>query len=72
MLQMVAANMGISVVPAWLVSSLAMQSLLTVKKLGEQGIYKCLYARYEQNRELAAAIDQLIPQAKRAFSLLCY
>lgn len=72
MLQMVAANMGIAAVPAWLVSSLAMQSLLTVKKLGEQGVYKRLYARYAQNRELTAAIDQLIPQAKQAFAQLTY
>jgi len=70
MLQMVAANMGIAVVPAWLVTSSTMQSLVTVKKLGQKGVYKSLYARYLQQSECIGAIDQLVPQAKRAFAKL--
>lgn len=46
MLQMVTANMGVATLPDWLVSSLTQQSLVARKSLGEQGIYKTLYARY--------------------------
>jgi LysR family transcriptional regulator, regulator for metE and metH len=70
MLQMVAANMGIAAVPAWLVNSLAMQSLLRCKKVGEQGLYKSLYVRYLQQGEFSSAIARLIPCAKQAFSQL--
>ncbi len=70
LLQMVAANMGIAAVPKWLVSSLAMQSLLAVKSLGQQGVYKTLYARYKKDCEYSPLIHTIIPQAIEAFAKL--
>ena len=69
-LQMVAANMGITTLPNWLVSSLTKQSLVQTKRIGEQGIYKTLYARYRKENKLSDIIEQLIPQAKAAFNHL--
>lgn len=77
MLQMVAANMGVATLPDWLVSSLTQQSLVTSKRLGEQGIYKTLYARYDKNSQpndkeslRLKIIEMLLPKAIQAFSAL--
>jgi len=78
MLQMVAANMGVATLPDWLVSSLTQQSLVTSKRLGKQGIYKKLYARYQKNSNLATEkeaikenlIQALLPKTIQAFSAL--
>ena len=70
LLQMVAANMGIAAVPKWLVSSLAMQSLLAVRSLGQRGVYKTLYARYKKDCEYSSLIHTIIPQAIEAFAKL--
>jgi len=69
-LQMVAANMGIATLPNWLVNSLAKQSLVQTKRIGEYGIYKTLYARYQTEKKLTNVIEQLIPQAAAAFNNL--
>lgn len=69
-LQMVAANMGIATLPDWLVNSLTKQSLVQTKRIGEYGIYKTLYARYQINNELADTIQRLIPQTVTAFNNL--
>jgi LysR family transcriptional regulator for metE and metH len=69
-LQMVAANMGISVLPTWLVNSLSQQSLVQTKRIGEAGIYKTLYARYQANSPHIKIIEQLIPQTVAAFESL--
>jgi len=66
-LQMVAANMGIATLPDWLVNSLTKQSLVQTKRLGETGIYKTLYARYQAKNKLADIIQQLIPKTVTAF-----
>ena len=67
-LQMVAANMGIAVLPTWLVSSLSQQSLVQTKRIGEQGIFKTLYARYAAQNSNFKLIEQLIPQTIIAFN----
>ncbi len=69
-LQMVAANMGITTLPDWLVHSLTKQSLVQTKHIGECGIYKTLYARYQADNKLADTIQQLIPQTVAAFDNL--
>lgn len=69
-LQMVAANMGIATLPDWLVISLTKQSLVQTKHIGECGIYKTLYARYQANNKLADTIQQLIPHTVTAFDNL--
>ena len=69
-LQMVAANMGITTLPDWLVSSLTKQSLVQTKRIGETGIYKTLYARYQADSTLADVIKQLIPHTVIAFEHL--
>ncbi len=69
-LQMVAANMGIAVLPIWLVSSLSKQSLVQTKRIGKAGIYKTLYARYNTHNVKVDIIKQLIPQTIAAFSHL--
>ena len=67
-LQMVAANMGIATLPDWLVNSLTKQSLVQTKRIGKSGIYKTLYARYQQECKLVDIIEQLIPQTMQAFT----
>jgi LysR family transcriptional regulator for metE and metH len=69
-LQMVAANMGIAVLPKWLVNSLSKQSLVQTKRIGETGIYKTLYARYQAQSPHIEIIEQLIPQTISAFERL--
>ena len=69
-LQMVAADMGIATLPDWLVHSLAKQSLIQTKHISEQGIYKTLYARYQQTSEHIDVIEKLIPQIVAAFKNL--
>jgi LysR family transcriptional regulator for metE and metH len=70
MLQMVSANMGIATLPDWLVSSLTQQSLIQSYRLGEKGVFKTLYARYQPKSNQLAAIEELIPQAITAFGKL--
>jgi len=69
-LQMVAANMGIATLPDWLVSSLTKQSLVQTKRIGEKGIYKTLYARYQPDSKLTSVIKEFIPQTLTAFEQL--
>ncbi|MBL4942630.1 MAG: LysR family transcriptional regulator [Colwellia sp.] len=69
-LQMVAADMGIATLPDWLVNSLAKQSLVQTKHIGEAGIHKILYARYLQKNKHIAVIEKLIPQIIAAFEHL--
>lgn len=68
MLQMVAANMGIATLPDWLINSLSKQSLVTVKKLGQKGVFKTLYARYRRDNILSAIIEELLPFAINGFT----
>jgi len=70
MLQMAAANMGVAVLPDWLVNSISLQSLITRKRLGSKGIYKTLYARYANNNCQQNIIEQLIPEVIKAFQQL--
>lgn len=69
-LQMVAANMGIATLPDWLVNSVTKQSLVQTKRIGERGIFKTLYLRYEAQNKHVDIIKQLIPQTVAAFSNL--
>ena len=68
LLQMVAANMGIAVVPKWLVNGFAMQALLEIKPLGKSGLYKSLFVRYRNTNEQLNVIDELLIQIKNAFT----
>lgn len=67
-LQMVAANMGMAALPDWLVNSLAEQSLVQIKRIGQAGIFKNLYARYLTQSKHLDSIEQLIPQTVSAFN----
>ena len=69
-LQMVAANMGIATLPDWLVNSLTKQSLVQTKRIGEKGIFKTLYARFQAESKNLDLIKQLIPQTVTAFEQL--
>ena len=66
-LQMVAANMGIAILPNWLVNNLSSQSLVQTKRVGEKGIYKTLYARYKAQSPQIELIEQLLPHTVSAF-----
>jgi len=70
MLQMVSANMGVATLPDWLVSSATQQSLFHCMRLGETGIHKKLYARYDKNSKQLAMIEKLLPEAIREFANL--
>lgn len=67
-LQMVAANMGIATLPDWLVNSLTKQSLVQTKRIGEKGIFKTLYARFQTDSQNLEFIKQLIPHTVAAFN----
>lgn len=68
MLQMVAANMGVATLPDWLLSSLSIQATIQTKRLGEKGVFKHLYARYQENSECIALIEEYIPLTISAFN----
>jgi len=70
-LQMVAAGLGVSVLPDWLVSRHELQGQMVSKKLGKDGITKSLYAVFEQSTELpVTAFIQFASQAFAQFSAL--
>ena len=68
MLQMVAAEMGVAALPDWLMKSMAIQSLVHAKPLGKMGVFKKLYARYEQSNSNNDVIEQLIADAITTFA----
>jgi len=70
MLQMVSANMGVATLPDWLVTSTTKQSLFHCMRLGEKGIHKKLYARYDQNSKQVEMIEKLLPEAIKEFANL--
>jgi len=70
MLQMVSANMGVATLPDWLVSSVTQQSFFHCIRLGEIGIHKKLYARYDKNSKQIDMIEKLLPEAIREFANL--
>jgi LysR family transcriptional regulator for metE and metH len=70
MLQMVSANMGVATLPDWLVSSATQQSLFHCMRLGETGIHKKLYARYDKNSKQISMIEKLLPEAIKEFANL--
>ena len=69
-LQMVAAHMGIAVLPNWLVNTLALQSLLDVIPITANGLRKNLYMRYNKNNKAINAIQSLCPRVQQAFKQL--
>jgi len=70
MLQMVAGNMGVAIMPDWLIKSLAMQSLVNICKLTEVGIYKTLYVKYHKSNINNALLKKLTPLMVEAFASL--
>jgi len=70
MLQMVSADMGVATLPDWLVTSATKQSLFHCMRLGESGIHKKLYARYDKNSNQLAMIEKLLPEAIKEFANL--
>ena len=70
MLQMVSANMGVATLPDWLVTSTTKKSLFHCKRLGEKGIHKKLYARYDKNSSQIEMIEKLLPEAIKEFANL--
>ncbi|MCJ8295886.1 MAG: LysR family transcriptional regulator [Colwellia sp.] len=70
MLQMVSANMGVATLPDWLVTSTTQQSLFHCMRLGENGIHKKLYARYDKNSKQLEMIEKLLPGAIKEFANL--
>lgn len=70
MLQMVAADMGVATLPDWLLTSATQQSLFHCFSLGESGIHKKLYARYDKNSVQIDHIKALLPRTISAFAKL--
>ena len=70
MLQMAAADMGIAVLPDWLVSSLATPTLVKKLPLGKSGLFKTLYAGYRPGHRSRAEIEAFLPHAIAAFKAL--
>ena len=69
MLQMAPANMGTTTLPDGLVSSAIQRSLFHCVLLGEVGIHKKLYARYDKNSKQIQIqmIEKLLPEAIKEF-----
>lgn len=70
MLQMVSADMGVATLPDWLLTSTTQQALFHCCSLGENGIHKKLYARYDKNSVQIERIKALLPSAIEAFAKL--
>jgi len=70
MLQMVSANMGVATLPDWLVTSVTQKSLFHCMRLGETGIHKKLYARYDKKSKQIDMIEKLLPEAIKEFASL--
>jgi len=67
-LQMVAAEMGISTMPDWLVNSLTQQALVQSIPLTKEGIFKTLYARYHRDSALLDEVETILPQVGSAYN----
>ncbi|WDE04621.1 LysR family transcriptional regulator [Thalassomonas viridans] len=70
MLQMAAADMGVAVLPDWLVTSLATPTLVKKLSLGKTGLFKTLYASYRPGNNNRLAIEDFLPRAISAFKAL--
>ncbi|WP_281559451.1 LysR substrate-binding domain-containing protein [Thalassomonas sp. RHCl1] len=70
MLQMAAADMGVAVLPDWLVTSLATPALLKRLPLGKTGLFKTLYASYRPTNSKLTEITAFLPRAIDAFKAL--
>jgi LysR family transcriptional regulator for metE and metH len=69
-LQMVAAHMGIAVLPNWLVNTLALQSFVDVVPITANGLSKTLYMRYTKSDVSIDVIKTLLPRVQSAFQQL--
>jgi LysR family transcriptional regulator for metE and metH len=67
---MVAANMGIAVLPNWLVASMSVQSLVDVKPLTKKGITKTLYLHYDSNNIEKKLLNTILQGIRNAFTAL--
>ena len=64
MLQMVAHQRGVCVLPEWLADSYAQQYQVSKLRLGERGIFKTLYATVKKQDQQSAYIEHFISLAK--------
>lgn len=67
MLQMAAANMGIAILPLWLINSINSNDQIRTIKLGQQGIEKSLTAAYRQDNANKDLIELMLPNIAAAF-----
>lgn len=63
-LQLVAAGQGVALLPRWLMEPFRAQGLLAVVPIGEQGLFRTMYAVCRQGQHDATPLRQLIAQIR--------
>ena len=64
-LQMVAANRGITALPKWLIDEDDSLESIAYRSLGEKGIRKTLYLGHRKTADTLGFVDEFIEMAKR-------
>lgn len=70
MAQMVAAGLGIAVLPDWLIHSFSWQEQLVVKRIAQHPMKKTLSLVYQQQSGLSALVNSVLPQIRQSFKQL--
>jgi LysR family transcriptional regulator for metE and metH len=61
-LQLIAAGQGVALLPRWLMEPYRAQGLLAVIPIGEQGLFRTMYAACRQGQQEANPLRQLLEQ----------
>ncbi|KOO57761.1 hypothetical protein WH43_11590 [Rheinheimera sp. KL1] len=61
-LQLIAAGQGVALLPRWLMEPYRAQGLLAVLPIGEQGLFRTMYAACRQGQQEATPLRQLLEQ----------
>ena len=70
MLQMIAADMGVGVLPDWVAKSQAASLSLRAIPMGEHGIQKTLVGRYDPRHPQSALLQQFLSYCQQEFAKL--
>ncbi|MDO6426189.1 LysR substrate-binding domain-containing protein [Thalassotalea sp. 1_MG-2023] len=70
MAQMVAAGLGIAVLPDWLIHSFSWQKQLEVKRITQHPMKKTLSLVYQQQSDLSALVGSVLPLIRQSFKEL--
>ena len=63
-LQLIATGQGVALLPRWLMEPYRAQGLLAVLPVGEQGLFRTMYAACRQGQHQAGPLQQLVEQIR--------